>query len=237
MKEALKVILVMFIFMALVMSSKSDAKVLRVAVIDSGFGFDVEHSKKTFKICDTGSFDFISGLATVGDDHIGHGSMVTALINKHADTKNMCFLVYKVFGGQGGSGDVTVVDRALIAAYRNKADIINMSLSINSHSTTTKKLLNTITRRGVKVFAASGNDNKNLNIKCNTYPSCYKALGPNFIRVGALDQDGDVAKYSNHGASVTVYKYGRTMFGARGTSFAAPRAAGDYIKSLKMDGK
>lgn len=230
----LYILIVLLGFMS-VTTAKAAPKIMKVAVLDTGFGFDAELNKKAFKICDTGSYDFTTNLPIVGDDNIGHGTTVTSLINEHADTKNMCFIIYKVLGS--GRKDVNNIDKALVAAYRERVDVINISIEIYMHSDRTNRILKNLTNRGTKVFAASGNSGKDLGSKCNIYPACYRNLNQNFVPVGALDEDFDVAKYSNYGAFITVYKYGRTVQGARGTSFASPRAAGDYIKSLNMDGK
>jgi len=217
-------------------SKTKRAKLFKVAIIDSGFGFETELNKKAFKICKTGSFDFISNLPMVGDDELGHGTSVMGLVNRRANTKNMCFLVYKVFGSSP-YGDSNNIRKAMVAAYRNGAKVINMSLGGNQHSIQEREIIKEITGRGVKIFVAAGNASKNLNVTCNSYPVCYKNLNMNLIPVGATDEDVDVAKYSNRGVKISVYKYGRTISGSRGTSFAAPRATGDYIKSLNLDKK
>jgi len=212
----------------------AEAKQLRIAVIDSGFGFDVELNKKAFKMCKTGSYDFIANSPVIGDDENGHGTAVLSLIERTAQTKNVCYLVFKVFDASG-FGTEDHVNRAIAGAIKAKANVINMSLSTFTHSHKTKALIDSAVKRNIKVFLAAGNKGKNLNTNCNSYPSCYNIKNANLIRVGALDEDADVAKYSNKGVLISVYKYGRTMQGSRGTSFAAPRAAGDYVKSLNLD--
>jgi len=104
-----------------------EAKQLRVAIIDSGFGMDAELNKAAYKICKTGSYDFINNLAVAGDDDLGHGTAVMGIVNRHASTKNMCFLVYKVFGASP-YGDSENVRKAMIAAYKAGAKVINMPL-------------------------------------------------------------------------------------------------------------
>ena len=222
--------------LAFILGYNANASVppLKVAVIDSGFGFDVELHKKTFKICKSGSYDFTTNTHTVGDDMVGHGTVVTGLLNQHADTKNLCYIIYKVLKGKEFKG-YDNVNRALSLAYKNKVDVVNLSLEMYAHDDLTRRLIKSLTKRGTKVFVAAGNDGLNLNVTCNRYPACFKRLNQNFNVVGATDEDGDVAKYSNRGAFISVYKYGRTSNGARGTSFASPRAAGDYIKSLNYD--
>jgi len=218
-------LIIMSVFL---MGAISDARPFQVAVIDSGFGFDVEFNKAPFKICKKGSYDFITKKHKVGDDMIGHGTIVTALINQRAKTKDICFLIYRVFGSSG-EGENKDIDDAILRAIRARADVINMSIGNRTHSNRTNNLLRIANKRGIKVFIAAGNAGDNLNNTCNSYPSCYRGLFPNVVIVGALDARLNVEKYSNRGSFITVYKYGRTRNGARGTSFAAPRAAGDYI--------
>ena len=201
----------------------------RIAVIDSGFS-PVPFDSSAMKLCKAGHYDFSTRTASVGYDTMYHGSYVTALINQRAAGKKICFLIYKVFGGKSGVGDLNT---ALQMAHTNGARAVNLSLSFNMYSEEIKKTLQRMTRRGVKVFAAAGNSKTNMNEKCSRYPACYQGLNSNFVRVGALDDDVDVAKYSNYGLKVSVYKYGRLRNGSRGTSFAAPRALGDYVRNLK----
>ena len=201
---------------------------IKVAVIDTGYMF-LPFDSAGFKLCKTGHYNYNTNKAEVGTDTMAHGSFVVSIINSHAQTSNMCFLIYKVFGRNVKQG---AVKDALRRAYRAGADVVNMSLTMYYHDPQIQRLMKTMNNRGIRIFAAAGNSKKNLNQRCNRYPMCFSNMHRNFVGVGALDEDGDVAKYSNYGAKVTVYKYGRNMFGSRGTSFAAPRAAGDYIKSL-----
>lgn len=205
--------------------------ILKVAVIDSGYTL-LPFDNSGFKLCKEGHYDYSKNEDKVGSDDLAHGSFVLSLINQHANTQNICFIVYKVFG-PGTSIDS--IDSALIKAYRNGAKVINMSLTMFYHSKRTENIIKFLTKRGIKIFAAAGNANQNFNTKCNRYPACFNIKNENLVVVGALDEDADVAKYSNYGARIALFKYGRTALGARGTSFAAPRAAGDYIRSLKYD--
>ena len=212
-------------------ANAAPVKPIKIAVIDTGYTF-IPWDNSGFKLCETGHFDYNESKPQVGADTMSHGSFVLSIINRRMNTKNACFLVYKVFGEKVTAGDI---DNAMIKAYRNGANVINLSLTMRQYSRRTRNIIKTLTRKGVKIFAAAGNSANNVNLKCIRYPVCYKGLNANFVRVGALDEDDDVAKYSNYGTSIALYKYGRTMFGDRGTSFAAPRAAGDFVKSLNHD--
>ena len=203
----------------------------KVAVIDTGFA-PVPFDNAGFKLCKSGHFNFNNGKEEVGVDRSAHGAFVTSIINQHAQTKNMCFLVYKLKMNASSYKDIR---QAFLKAWKEGAQVINFSVEMYHHDSRLERIFKFLANKGIKIYAAAGNSATNLNRRCRTYPSCYAISHPNLVLVGALDADGDVAKYSNYGARIGVYKYGKNLMGSRGTSFAAPRAAGDYIKSLQLD--
>jgi subtilisin family serine protease len=223
------------LFLSILLScSLSFAKPYKVAILDTGFT-PLFPDNAIFKLCDSGHYDFNEEAPEIGFDDYGHGSFVTYLINANADTNNMCYVIYKVFGPNTVNGH-DVIDRALVMAAKSRVNAINMSLYMTNHSYKTKKIIKKLTRRGIKIFVSAGNEGRNLNQKCFTYPVCYKGINRNMVVVGALDNYGEVARYSNIGLKVDVYKMG-DIGRSRGTSFAAPRALGKYIKKLKLDKK
>ena len=206
----------------------------KIAIIDTGFTF-VPFSTAGFKLCDSGHYDFDTNTATVGEDTIGHGAYVTALVNHYANSNKICFMIYKVFGKNVRNGH-KAIDSAMIKAYKAGAKAINMSLYMTQYSERTRKIVRHITKNGVKIFVSSGNSGTDMNKTCYTYPVCYKGINKNMVVVGATDYYGRVARYSNVGTRVDIYQYG-DLGRARGTSFASPRALGDYIRSLNLDGR
>lgn len=201
----------------------------RIAIIDTGMSY-IPFDTTYFKLCKDGHYDFSQKTATVGEDTIGHGSFVAALVNQRANTDNICFLVYKVFPAT----DREVVTKAMIKAYRAGAKAMNLSLSIGMYSRHLERVTKALTKRGVKLFVSSGNDGENLNKRCMIYPQCIKGAGPNLKLVGATNRFYEPTKYSNYGMRLHVWHWG-TIGDARGTSFASPRALGDYIRSLNLD--
>lgn len=200
----------------------------KIAIIDTGFS-PLPFDDTAFKICPKGHYDFSTDSPTLGVDNVGHGSIVAYLINKTSQKKNICFLVYKVFGG---SAKVDSVYKAMMLAKGNGANYINMSLSVLTHSNKLEKATKLVTDSGIKIFVAAGNDSTNLNDVCNIFPQCFKSIKKNLYIVGATDYTNQVEEYSNIGYRIDVYKLG-TIGDAHGTSFSAPRALGEYIRDLE----
>jgi hypothetical protein len=214
-------------------SSTAEAKPLyRIAVIDTGFR-PMAYDKTGMKLCPNGHYDFATGKAEVGDDTAAHGSYVTYLINKTAQTKNICFMIYKVFGGKAKIEDLT---RAMKYASQYGAKAINLSVNVFGFEHNFHRAFRGLAHNGIKMFVAAGNQNRSLNDFCNLYPPCFNDVKRNVYIVGASDQFHLKEHYSNYGARVSVYDWG-TIKDAHGTSFATPRALGRYIKSLNLDKK
>lgn len=210
------------------------AEPYKVAVIDSGFSY-IPFDSTGLKLCNKGHYDFDEDKPKVGSDDIGHGAYVAALINRHAKTKNMCFLIYKVFG-RNIVDPHSAVDLAILKANRAGAKAINMSLYMDRSSSRTERIIKNVTRRGIKVFVSAGNNGQNLNNVCDKYPVCFRSFvkNKNLMVVGAKNIYGDIARYSNYGTRIDVYELGDLSRFSRGTSFASPRALGNYIRSLRI---
>lgn len=208
--------------------------IYKVAVIDTGFTF-LPFDLTGFKICPSGHYDFDKKKSRVGPDVAGHGSYVTSLINIHADTSNICFLIYKVFG-EDVSDSHKAIDSAMIKAYRAGAKAINMSVFMVTFSKRTLRIIKYLTKHGVVFYVSAGNEGRNLNKTCLRYPVCYKELIDNkrVKIVGALNVYDNPALYSNKGARIDLFSFGDYNVTFRGTSLAAPRALGDYIKELGL---
>ena len=208
-------------------------KQYRVAVIDTGFNPFMTDEVTKNHTCKDGHFDYSTGKAELGLDVIGHGTSVTELVVKAAETKNFCIMHYKIFGALQTKDDVA---KAIRMAVKNGAKAINMSISIFNYYRKDKKAIKYALKKGVKIFNAAGNNGLNLNVHCDVYPACFKIGHKDFFVVGSRNMYGDVARYSNVGRIIDVYELG-DYNGNRGTSFAAPVAMGKYIKSLNLDKK
>src|SRR5690606_26656386 len=136
------------------------------------------------------------------------------------------------------------VARGIRYAVDNGAKVLNMSFG-KGFSPDRKIVMDAIKyadRKGVLMFHAAGNDNKDLDFNHN-YPSNFqpdemKSLTKNWITVGASTRDPKAlkARFSNFGTmKVDIFAPGTEIYStipdqsyryAQGTSMASPVAAG-----------
>lgn len=209
-------------------ASTGEAAKYKIAVVDSGFN-TLEYFSDDIPICAKGHYNFITKRNDLGYDTLGHGTIVTKLINDQiTDKKKICYMVYKIFSGPFTNDDL--VASAIVKAVRRGARVINLSLGGPVKSYNVEKALRYAGKRGVRVFVAAGNESSNLNYTCSTYPACIKMK--HVKTVGAVDyKTNGPAFYSNYGVRHDLWEDG--AFGSmNGTSFATPRALGRYVESV-----
>lgn len=183
-------------------------KGLIVAVLDTGV--DVDHPDLAGSIFRNASgavigYDFINFTnATVDGD--GHGTHVAGLIaaaNNNFGTVGVCpackIMPVKVLS-DNGSGTTYGISNGITYAVENGAQVINLSLGGSAASKTMNNAVQNAVSRGVLVVAAAGNS----SWQQKEYPAAYE----NVITVGATDQEGNRARYSNYGDWVDVYAPG-----------------------------
>lgn len=136
------------------------------------------------------------------------------------------------------------VAAAIRYAADNGAKILNMSFgkSFSPKKDLVYEAIQYADKKGVLMFHAAGNDNKDLDYETN-YPSNYKdnemeSIANNWITVGASTRDAEnlKASFSNFGTvKVDLYAPGTEIYStipdqkyryAQGTSMASPVAAG-----------
>ena len=159
-------------------------------------------------------------------------------------------MVLNVFGKNWGSETVDI-DRGIIYAIENQADIINISLGGPGHSETTAELIRQAVARGILVVAAAGNLAEDISQRFY-FPASYAKEIQGMISVAALDvsQEGLCAN-SNYSDSVVeiaapgcdsqAKKQGlfstrsRGRYGyKKGTSMAAPLVSGALAHILSL---
>ncbi len=223
--------LLITLFVAL-LSCIATAKQVRVAVIDSGYNGDRKH------LCPDGHYDFIAGTPTVGRDQQGHGTNVVSAIIEYGEKANYCILVFKVFGkagkkGYGGRPDVPVehngdIPKAIYMALNNGVKVINMSLDGEAPFETERAALIEARRQTALVFVAAGNSGLDLDIRCASYPACYKI--PGVVVVGGETMWGK--REGNKGTIVDEYEdwcYNDMC----GTSMSTAIATGKFVAGYK----
>jgi len=141
-----------------------------------------------------------------------------------------------------GYGDTLTLARAVQYAAARHVDIISLSLGSEFEDPYLRKVIDDAILQGVMVVAATGND----GCDCISFPARY----PEVLGVGASNQSGEPADFSNYGSSLDILAPGEDMIlpawsptyqtngyisGAAGTSFATPYVAGllAQLKSLQ----
>jgi subtilisin len=205
----------LILIVVLLAAIQAETKVLKVAVIDSGY-----NSTKGIVLCNSGHYDFITNTQTIGKDNLGHGTVVSGIIASYA-LKNYCLVEYKVFG-KNDSVKLNAVAKAINMATDQGVDVINLSIQGSFNSIVEYNALKRAANSGIKIFIAAGNEKKDLDKICDTYPACY--IGINFVIVGSLDLNtaanyGSVVKQREHFCSNNMC----------GTSMSCAIAAGKYV--------
>lgn len=177
-----------------------------VAVIDSGL--DLGHPELKDRVFS--GRDFLDG-ASMTDD-TGHGTHVAGIIAANVNgrgiqgvtpfgvkilplkvlNKDTTGFVYK------GKVITDIIADAIAYAIEGKASVINMSLGWPQVVNTPRiiKALDTAAAQGIVIVAAAGNNNKDVP----TWPCAHPAV----ICVGAVDNQGKLTEFSNHGGKVDL---------------------------------
>ena len=162
----------------------------------------------------------------------GHGQHVADTVLQMAPDTVIAFV--KVLSNQGSgystwiaSGIRHVADVELLPTHQGYKKVINMSLGSNSPSPVIKAALKYATQKGVLVFAAAGNDGRDVD-----YPGAFDEY---VTAIGAVDEDLNPASFSSPGPSVDLAGPGVKIWAAwrnneyaslSGTSMATPHEVG-----------
>ncbi|MDR2911008.1 MAG: S8 family serine peptidase [Bacteroidales bacterium] len=174
-----------------------------------------------------------------------HGTMVAGIVG--AKTHNSRG-ISGVAGGKGSAGitmipycvginapNAAVLDDAIIDAANKGARVIQMSLGVGSTSAI-NAAITYAKNRNVVLVCASGNDWSSTV----DYPASHQDV----IAVGAVDQNGNRAGFSNYGSALDVVAPGVNIlsttlngdyYSDSGTSFAAPQVSGIAALMLSVN--
>ena len=251
-----------------IQSSKSE---LIVAVLDSGLDINHPDLKDRIwydhKLCDNipnagvkacNGFNFLDNNNVLIDD-IGHGTHVAGIIAANRNSTGIAgaadprikIMPVKVMNSQvngfvyNGKVITDVIADAMTFAIKNGAEVINLSLGWPKliDLAKVKAAFELAEKNNVIVIAAAGNNNKDLP----TFPCSYE----NVICVGAIDNRGELADFTNYGSKVDVVAPGESIVSTypanmesrvlriknyetkRGSSQAAPYVAA-AVANLKL---
>jgi len=200
-----------------------------VAILDTGIS--ATHPDLAGKVVQQVNF---SSSATL-DDVFGHGTHVAgiaaAVTNNGLGVAglgwNTSLMNVKVLG-DNGFGSYSAIAQGITWAADNGAQVVNMSLSGTTASSTLERAVNYAWSRGVVVAAAAGNNGSSTPV----YPAYYA----NAIAVAATDSVDHLASFSDFGSWVDVAAPGVNIYSTypgggyaylSGTSMAAPYVAGE----------
>ena len=205
----------------------------KIAVIDTGV--DLVHPDLVGKVLTTEDWDFVDGDAVAQDEN-GHGTMVAGIAA--ADTNNGVGIAGASWGASiipvraldaDGFGFDSDIASGIDWAVDHGATVINLSLGGDGYTTALQTAIDRAAANNVVVVAATGND----GVAVPSYPAAF----PSVLAVGATDDDGDLAYFSQHGSWVDIAAPGVGIIGPLvdtttydpggvGTSFASPIVAG-----------
>ena len=121
-----------------------------------------------------------------------------------------------------GDGFSDMVADAMHYAVDNGADVINLSLGVNSPDIFIEDELDYAALHGVLVVAAAGNSGCN----CMSYPANY----PEVLSVGATDANDKIASFSSYGSNLDVVAPGSGTIHSSTWSASGPQS--DYASPL-----
>lgn len=200
-----------------------------IAIIDSGIvseNLDIDYSKIIKK------YNFADDNSKVSDQ-VGHGTAVTSIIQAKSDNnKGLTGLLSDAklmeLQIQGSKTRTDDVSKAIRFAADNGADVINLSMGVDSDSDDLREAIKYAYSKNVIIVAAAGND----GTQQYKYPAAYDEV----IGVGAVDAKGNVRASSQKNDSVFVTAPGDNMVLldltkkskckiASGTSYSSPVVA------------
>jgi subtilisin family serine protease len=216
---------------------------VKVVVIDTG----IDYTHPDLAGAYAGGYDFVNDDDDPLDDH-GHGTHVSGTITALDDEPNALsgsligtaphvqLYSVKVLDNRG-SGSSADVAAGIDWAAANGMNVASLSLGSSSPSTAIETAGQNAYAAGVLLVAASGNDGAEVG-----YPAAF----PEFIAVGATDQQDALASFSNFGpeqelvapgvditSTTPTYKVGNGIFSPSlnydtwsGTSMATPHVSG-----------
>lgn len=231
----------MFLTILIININVLAGRTLIVAVIDTGLGINSLSEKA--KLCKYGHKDFTKSKVFVKlkktvdpipvDDN-SHGTNIAGIIQKYAGDADYCIVIIKYYSKSGsGEDNIENTINAIEYATDIRADFINYSSGGHYYSRLEDIAIKRFLNQGGTFVAAAGNDHCDIDKK-----PYYPAMNDRrIVSVGALDEVGNIASYSNFGKSVKRWELGNQVNGfgiiMSGTSQATAITTGKLVRERK----
>lgn len=222
-----KLSIVFFILLVLVVANQANAKVYKIAIIDSGIHYKnmvlSKDYKSKIKLCKTGHKNYLDGSTDVKDSH-GHGTHIAGLIASQMKDTDYCFVILKIYHSQQ---DNVGYNNAIKDAINLKVDAINISGGGLNFDKRECRAAKQATNANILLVVAAGNEGteiskfikkrnrkkrnrKSASIKKYFFPaSCDN---DKIVVVGNGSSAKDLSKTSNYGDVVDIYISGDNAF-------------------------
>jgi subtilisin len=217
--------------------SRTTGHRVKVGVIDTGVDFshpDLQHSLER-------GINLLQRMLLPQDDN-GHGTHIAGTIAAANELQGMIGVApravihpVKAFD-HNGTAFVSDIILGIDWCVRNGMDVVNMSFGMKTRS---RSLLNAVANAynsGVLIVASSGNDGQRGDID---YPARYSQT----IAVGATNNQGRIASFTNRSEKIDVYAPGEKIVSAwlkgkhremSGTSMATSHVTGAVALLLAL---
>lgn len=206
---------------------QNSEKEVRIGIIDTG----IRRTHQFFEgvIIEEGK-DYTGQGFGIGSDYNGHGTFVASLLTEPLGTEfldwtsDIVLIPLKCFEGQ--NADLSLLSQAIYDAVDEfHCDIIQMSWGVPNASEEFHKAVEYAAQKGVILLAASGNDGNGSLY----YPAAFEEV----IGVGAVDDQDQLAPYTERNASTFITAPGQNLTGAGHTSDKAvvTRSGSSYAVS------
>ena len=207
-----------------------------IAIIDQGVQYD--HPDLDSRFTSNKGYDFVDNDTDPYPDDPSNEDHGTHVAGIAAATLNNSIGIAGIAGGgcrlvslrvldESGYGSLSDVADAIYYAADSGYQVLNMSLGLSYNSSTLENACQYAWDNGCLLVAASGNNYGGSVL----YPAAYSTV----IAVGALDQDGTLANYSNYGPEQELTAPGTDILSCvptnnyaymSGTSMATPHVSG-----------
>lgn len=171
----------------------------QVAIIDTGININQVDKKY---LCRGGHSSLTD--SKWYEDDIGHGTNIYNIITQGMNPNTSCIRIFKI-GDKNTDGNSISFNLNVVLNYLidSKVKLINISMAGYGFSLIEHINLVRLVYSGKKVVVAAGNNNQNLDKKCDIYPACHAIYHDNFIVVGS-----NCGRFSNYGKVVDFYENG-----------------------------